>query len=145
MIDRLVDTGLPVRTCCRVLGVSGPGYYRYRHRPTSQTELRRRWLTGVIGEVHLASRGTYGGIHAEMTMAMNIPVSSRLVSVLMTRAEIYGLPGPTRFKRLRGVVTAGDLVNRKFHRLHPNELWVTDITEHPTREGRVYCAAVMDA
>jgi putative transposase len=35
-------------------------------------------------------------------------------------------------KRLRGVLTAGDLVNRTFHRLHPNELWVTDITEHPT-------------
>jgi len=50
-----------------------------------------------------------------------------------------------RVKRLRGVVTADDLVNRKFHRLHPNELWVTDITEHPTREGKVYCAAVLDA
>jgi putative transposase len=48
-------------------------------------------------------------------------------------------------KRLRGFVTADDLVNRKFHRLHPNELWVTDITEHPTREGTVYCAAVLDA
>jgi hypothetical protein len=31
-------------------------------------------------------------------------------------------------KRLRGVVTADDLVNRKFHRLGPNELWVADIT-----------------
>ncbi len=38
-----------------------------------------------------------------------------------------------------------DLVNRKFHRLAPNELWVTDITEHPTREGKVFCAAVLDA
>ena len=24
-------------------------------------------------------------------------------------------------------------------------LWVTDITEHPTREGKVYCAVVLDA
>ena len=24
-------------------------------------------------------------------------------------------------------------------------MWVTDITEHPTREGNVYCAAVLDA
>jgi len=23
-------------------------------------------------------------------------------------------------------------------------LWVTDITEHPTREGKVYCAVVLD-
>jgi putative transposase len=24
-------------------------------------------------------------------------------------------------------------------------VWVTDITEHPTAEGKVYCAAVLDA
>lgn len=78
-------------------------------------------------------------------MAMGVTVSSRLVSVLMTQAGIYGLPGPARVKRLRGVVTSDDLVNRKFHQLRPNELWVTDIAEHPTREGKVYCAAVLDA
>jgi transposase InsO family protein len=27
----------------------------------------------------------------------------------------------------------------------PNRLWLTDITEHPTREGKVYCAVVLDA
>lgn len=127
--------------------MSRQGYYRYKRRPTSATQLRRQWLTGLIREVHVASRGTYGyrRIHAELTMAMGISCSSRLISVLMTHAGIYGLPGPVRVKRLRGVVTADDLVNRKFHRLHPNELWVTDITEHPTREGKVFCAAVMDA
>lgn len=147
VIDRLVDVGAPVHTCCRLLGVSRQGYYRYRKRPTSATELRRRWLTGLIREIHIASRGTYGyrRIHAEFTIGMNIPCSSRLVSVLMTRAEIGGLPGPVRIKRLKGVATADDLVNRKFHRLALNELWVTDITEHPTREGKVYCAAVLDA
>lgn len=147
MIDRLVDAGIPVKKCCRVLGVSSPGYYRYKNRPISATQLRREWLTGLIREIHVASRGTYGyrRIHAELTMAMNVQVSSRLISVLMTQAGIYGLPGPGRIKRLRGVVTSEDLVNRKFHRLAPNELWVTDITEHPTREGKVFCAAVLDA
>ena len=32
-----------------------------------------------------------------------------------------------------------------FIRERPNQLWVTDITEHPTREGKVYCAVVLDA
>lgn len=147
MIDRLADTGIPVDRCCQVLGVSRQGYYRYKRRPISATQMRRQWLTGLIREVHVTSRGTYGyrRIHAELTMAMNIRVSSRLVSVLMTQAGIYGLPGPARVKRLRGIVTSDDLVNRKFHRLHPDELWMTDITEHPTREGKLYCAAVMDA
>ena len=26
----------------------------------------------------------------------------------------------------------------------PDQLWVTDITEHPTREGKIYCAVVLD-
>lgn len=147
MIDRLADAGMPVDVACRVLGVSRQGYYRYKRRPLSATQLRRQWLTGLIREIHVASRGTYGyrRIHAELTMAMDVQVSSRLVSVLMTQAGIYGLPGPARVKRLKGVATSGDLVSRKFHRLRPNELWVTDITEHPTREGKVYCAAVLDA
>ena len=103
-------------------------------------------LHNWVREVHIVSRGTYGSrrVHAELTMAMGIEVSERLVAVLMSLAGIYGLPGPARVKRLRGIVTADDLVNRKFHRLHPNELWVTDITEQPTREGKVYCCAVLD-
>lgn len=147
MIDRLVDAGLPPKVCCRVLGVSSPGYYRYRNRPLSRTQMRRQWLTGLIREVHVASRGTYGSrrVHAELTLGMNIQVSERLVAVLMSLAGIYGLPGPARVKRLRGIVTADDLVNRKFHRLSPNELWVTDITEHPTREGKVFCCCVLDS
>ncbi len=78
-------------------------------------------------------------------MAMGVTVSDKTVFKLMHQAGIYGLPGPGRTKRLRGVVTADDLVNRKFARPRPNELWVTDITQRRTREGWVYCAAVLDA
>jgi len=132
VIDALVDAGFSVKMCCRVLGVSSPGYYRYRARPLSRTQMRRQWLTGLIREVHEASRGTYGSrrIHAELTMGMGVVVSERLVAVLMSLAGIRGLPGPAKVKKLRGVVTADDLVNRKFHRLSPNELWVTDIERH---------------
>ncbi|WP_416563157.1 IS3 family transposase [Nocardia testacea] len=147
VIDSLVAAGAPVDRCCRTLGVARQNYYKAKRRPTTPTQLRREWLTGLIREVHVASRGTYGyrRIHAELTMAMGIKVCSRTVSVLMTLAGIRGLPASARVKNLRDVVTAGDLVNRKFHRLKPNELWVTDITVHRTKEGRVYCAAVLDA
>ncbi len=146
MIDSLVDAGYPVKVCCRLLGVSSPGYYRYKHRPIAARTVRREWLTGLIREVHTASRQTYGSrrVHAELTRAMGVQVSERLVAAAMSTAGIAGLPGPAKVKRLSGVATADDLVHRKFHRLSPNELWVTDITEHPTREGKVYCCAVMD-
>lgn len=147
MIDRLADAGVPIDRCCRVLGIARQNYYKHKRKPMTQSELRRQWLTGLIREVHVASRGTYGyrRVHAELTMAMEVIVCERAVYKLMRLAGIYGLPGPVRAKRLRGVVTADDLVNRKFQRARPNELWVTDITQHRTREGWLYCAAVLDA
>jgi len=36
--------------------------------------------------------------------------------------------------------TVSDLVNRDFTATGPNQLWVTDITEHPTKEGRFFAA-----
>src|SRR3546814_19166367 len=39
---------------------------------------------------------------------------------------------------------ATDLVERSFNHSGPNQLLVTNITEHPTREGKVYCCVVLD-
>ena len=38
-----------------------------------------------------------------------------------------------------------DLLDRRFDVTGPDQLWLTDITEHPTAEGKLYCAAVLDA
>jgi putative transposase len=43
------------------------------------------------------------------------------------------------------IATVGDLVDRMFVRDRPNQLRLTDVTEHPTRKGKVYCAVVLDA
>jgi putative transposase len=37
-----------------------------------------------------------------------------------------------------------DLVKRDFTASVPNELWLTDITEHRTAEGKLYCCVVKD-
>ncbi len=38
-----------------------------------------------------------------------------------------------------------DLVLRDFTAEAPNQLWLTDITEHPTGEGKLYLCAIKDA
>ncbi len=146
MIDVLVGAGFSVKQCCRVLGVSSPGYYMYRKRPLSTTKMRREWLTALIKQIHAESRGTYRArpVHAELTQGRGIHVSCNLVTVLMHNAQIAGLPGPAKVKRVKGTPTADDLVHRKFARTDTNELWVSDITEHPTPEGKVYCCCVLD-
>jgi len=146
VIDVLVDAGFPVKKCCEVLGVSSAGYYLAKNRPMSPTKIRREWLTGLIKEVHAMSRGTYGSrrVHAELTKGRGVHVSRVLVTILMHDAQIVGIPGPRKVKRMKGNPTSDDLVKRKFERSSLDELWVTDITEHPTREGKVFCCCVLD-
>ncbi len=139
--------GLPVEVACRVLGVSISGYYDWRGRPPSQRAVRHAWLTDVIARVHAESRGTYGlrRVHAELTIGRGISVGKQAVELLMRRAHLQGLSGRPRYRRVPNVATAEDRVQRQFARNERDQLWVTDITEHATREGKVYCAVVLDA
>lgn len=101
----------------------------------------------MIVQAHAASRGTYGvrRVHAELTLAQGVVVGRQTVELLMQRRGLQGISGRRRYRRIPGVVTAADRVDRQFHRDDRDQLWVTDITEHPTREGRLYCAVVLDA
>jgi len=142
-----VRRGLPVQMACRVLAVSESGHYARRSRAPSPRSIRHAWITDVIRQVHAASRGTYGirRVHDDLTLGHGIAIGHQAVELLMRRAAIQGISGRPRFRRIPGVATAADHVERQFHRDHRDELWVTDITEHPTREGKLYCAVVLDA
>ena len=146
MIEVIAAEGLSVELACRALHVSASGYYAQRSRPPSARALWHAYLTELIRRVHLESRGTYGArrIHAELTLGHGLDVGRCAVEMLMHRAGLAGLSGRPRFRRVPHVATAGDLVERQFAREEPDRLWVTDITEHPTREGKVYCAVVLD-
>jgi transposase InsO family protein len=137
---------LPVQTACRVLGVSESGYYAWKDRPPSTRAIRHAWLTDVVRDIHTASRGTYGHrrVHAELTLGRGIAVGHCQVELVMRRAGIAGLSGRPKWRRVPNLATASDLVDRQFTRHERDRLWVTDITEHPTREGKVYCAVVLD-
>lgn len=129
-----------------MLGVSCAGFYAWRFRPPSARAVRHAWLTDVIREVRAASYGNYGAkrVHAELVLGRGVRVGHNAVAMLMQRAGIAGRNGARR-RSVPGAPTADDLVDRLFVRDRPNQLWVTDITEHPNHEGKVYCAVVLDA
>jgi hypothetical protein len=143
----MATEGLSVKLACRVLEVSESGYHARRSRPPSARFIRHAWLTDLIRQAHAASRGTYGirRVHAELTLGQGVVIGHQAVELLMRRAGIQGISGRPKFRRVPGVATAADRVERRFHRDDADELWVTDMTEHPTREGKVYCAVVLDA
>ena len=100
----------------------------------------------VIHHIYEQSRGTYGAprVHAELRLGHGITVGHNAVAMLMKRAGLAGLSGNrTPRRRTRPADTPVDLVDRNFARFEPDQLWVTDITEHPTRQaqGLLRCGA----
>lgn len=141
------DTHIDVAVACRVLGVSRSGYYDWLGRPPSLREQDNTLLTKLIEKIHDDSRKTYGWprVHAELVLGLGMPVNHKRVARLMRQAGIQGLYRRRNRRGPTGPATEDDLVHRQFAVDAPDRLWLTDITEHPTAEGKVYCCAVMDA
>jgi putative transposase len=134
---------------CRVLGVSASGFYEWRSRRPSARQLADEQLTAKITAIHQASRGSYGSprVHAELRLGQDLRCGRKRVERLMRQA---GLAGIYR-RRYRGCTVRDpaatphpDLVSRLFRADGPDKLWVTDITQHRTGQGWLYCAVVLD-
>jgi putative transposase len=141
---------LPVATCCRVMKVSTSGFYQWRAQPVSDRDWADAILTNTIVDIHRMSRRSYGSprVHAELRLGEEIHCSRKRVERLMRQAGVAGIfrrrsRGCTR--RDPAGVPSDDLVGRQFDPESPDRLWVMDVTEHPTGEGKVYLAAVLDA
>jgi transposase InsO family protein len=81
-------------------------------------------------------------VHAELVLGLGVEVNHKRVARLMREAGIQGLYRCRSRRGPTGPATEDDLVHRQFAVDAPNRLWLTDITEHPTGEGKLYCAAV---
>jgi putative transposase len=131
-----------------VVLIASSGFFMWRQRPPSARAIRRAWLTDVIVQIWEQSRRTYGWrrVQAELADAYDHVANKKLVRAIMREQGISGLPKRRKGRRkLINKATSADLVNRDFNRDGPNMLWMTDITEHLTREGRVLCCVVLDA
>jgi putative transposase len=132
-----------------MLDIAPSGFFYWQSRPPTMLELRTEQLGGLIADIHHASKGTYGTrrVTAELRLGYEVTANRKAVRRIMLRLGLQGLPvlkakrrGPTS-----DGAAAGDLVLRQFSADAPDRLWLTDITEHPTREGKLYCCVVLDA
>jgi putative transposase len=148
---RLIDAKRaqhPVSLLCSVLGVSRAGYYAWKDRPACARRRRDEQLLGEIRAIHDESTGTYGWprVHAELRHR-GVRVSRKRVARLMRQA---GLSGMVRRRKGRttvsvpGIAVAPDLVRRDFNPTEPNRLWVADLSEIATWEGKLYLSVVVD-
>jgi transposase-like protein len=146
LVRECAADGIPVAVACRVLKVSRAGYYQWRDRPPSARAVADAELTATIRRVHETSRGTYGAprVHAELRLGLAVRCGRKRVARLMGAAGPAGVCHRRTRGRARPLPAPhADLVQRRVVAEAPNRLWVTDITEHPTGTGKVYCAAVL--
>jgi transposase InsO family protein/transposase-like protein len=146
LVAELAVEGVPVKQACLALGVSRSGFYDARTRPPSARPPSS--VADRPDHCHPPGITTDLWIAPSARRARPGPGRGRLaqdVAVLMQRAGLAGLPLRRRAKRVPAAAKVTDSVKRDFHRDGPNQLWVTDITEHPTREGKLYCCVVLDA
>ena len=102
---------------------------------------------GCRADLRSQAVGDAPRIHAEL-VAQGTRCGRTRVAQLMRRAGIAGCH--RRWRRIRTTqrdltaTPAPDLVQRAFTPQAPNELWVSDITYVPTRQGFLFLAVILD-
>jgi putative transposase len=144
-VSELAADGIPVAVTCRVLKLARQPYYRWRAHPVTDAEITKAYRVNALFDAHrddpefgyrylVEEARTAGESMAERT-AWRICSQHRLWSVFGKKRGKNGKTGPP---------VHDDLVERDFTADAPNQLWLSDITEHSTREGKLYLCAIKD-
>lgn len=133
----------------RALGLSRSGYYNWQQRLGQPIKPAKVALESCALASHAAGRGVYGSRRLLTEMAeRGHPCALSTVKRLRHRLGLVRQP-----KRRWQVTTdsghnnpiAPNVVDQQFAQaLHPNQIWVTDITYVDTPDGWLYVAGVKD-
>ena len=149
LVRELAATGarvrVPVAVTCRVLKFSKQGYYRWVRNPVSDRAWEDAHVTNAAVDVHRDDpMFGYRFIADELTQR-GFAASERRVWRLCSQQKLWSMFAKKRGRnRKPGPPVHDDKVMRVFTATTANTLWLTDITEHPTKEGKLYLCAVKD-
>ena len=131
---------------CRVLKLARQPYYRWLATPITDAEIVEAYRADALFDAHgedpefgyryLAEEARDAGEPMAERTAWRICADNRWWSVFGKRKR--GKNGKV------GPPVHDDLVERDFTADAPNQLWLSDITEHRTGEGKLYLCAIKD-
>jgi len=147
LVRDLAAEGIPVRLTCGVLGFSAQAFYKWHVRPVSDRDWADAHTINAIVDVHADDpEFGYRFIADELEKAGRA-ANERRVWRLCRENRVWS----TTTKKVRkgtgktpGPAVHDDLVCRNFTAASLDEVWLTDITEHPTIEGKVYVCSIKD-
>ena len=145
VLDLAADD-IPVAVTCRVLGFSKQAFYQWKAKPVSDRDYDDAHLINDALDIHHDDpEFGYRFITDELT-EQGWKASRNRVNRLCTQQQLWSVHARKRGRHRRpGPPVHDDLVRREFTAPAPNQLWLTDISEHPTSEGKLYLCAVKDA
>jgi putative transposase len=145
VLDLAADS-IPVTVTCRVLGFSKQAFYAWRKCPVTQRDWDDAHLINAAIDIHHDDPEFGYRFIADELAGKGVVASRNRVNRLCTVARLWSAHSCKRgLNRKPGPPVHDDLVLRDFTAPRPNVLWLTDITEHPTGEGKLYLCAVKDA
>ncbi len=156
LVRELANDGIPVTVTCRVLKIACAPYYRWLTQPVAGAERVEAYRANALFDAHrddpefgyryLLDEAADAGQQMCERTAWRICSSNGWWSAFGKpgRAKRAKRPGPPVHDDLCAVVDEHGLTRHEFTAEAPNELWLADITEHRTAEGKLYLCAVKD-
>jgi len=145
LVRDLAADGVPVAVTCRVLGFSKQAFYQWCQDPVPQRDWDEAHLINAALDIHRDDPAFGYRFIADQLPARGITASENRVARLCSQQGIWSAFSKKRgLSRKAGPPVHDDLVGRQFAAEAPDRTWLTDITEHPTAEGKLYLCAIKD-
>ncbi|MED1472755.1 IS3 family transposase [Bacillus salipaludis] len=139
----------PIQLLCTISHTNRSSYYKWINRKETDQERENRGLLKEIKAIYQKVDGIYGyrRITMNVNRKMNKHYNAKRIHRLM---RLVGLQSKIRRKkkwehRPSDNNVKENILNREFTAAHPNEKWVTDITELKYGNGqKAYLSAILD-
>lgn len=145
LVRDLAEDGIPVTVTWRVLGFSTQGFYTWKKSLITQRDWDNAHLINAAYDIHADDPAFGYRFIADELPSRGIIAGENRVARLCSQQHIWSVFAKKKgLNRKSGPPVHDDLVSRRFTAQSPNQLWLTDITEHRTDTGKLYLCAIKD-
>ena len=146
-MTELAAAGIPVTVTCRVLKLARQPYYRWLANPITPSEVVEAYRANALYDAHHDDPEFGHRLLADEAREAGEPMADRTAWRIASQHGWWSAFGKKKARgggKKAGPPVHDDLVGRDFTATAPNQLWLTDITEHRTAEGKLYLCAIKD-
>ena len=138
---------VPVTVTCRVLGLARQPYYRWLEQPVADAELEEAYRANALFDAHRDDPEFGYRFLVDEARDAGESMADRTAWRICSENGWWSAFGKKKARgkgKKAGPPVHDDLVQRNFTAVAANQLWLTDITEHRTGEGKLYLCAIKD-